>query len=244
MENDKKGFTTDLDERSSDTVILQPAITAGMRKFEDITRTSHRPSLVERDRCIWDAIHSITSANWFIHTGNLKTRSARLVGAEMTQESHEYQYCGGLFETANDNEGRLTWYCENCNTKGRFRWIKRPEVPNILLHLLLKQAVPSLRTGNYIWTEETGVVSLLHEALLYKPDSQGETPPSWIANLGFVFMPGMHTLESLNGFEEWLRYLVKIKFDQLMEMHQSLLPGIVGPKHLGTLNGRTRFWRD
>ncbi|OHB16544.1 MAG: hypothetical protein A2605_03435 [Candidatus Zambryskibacteria bacterium RIFOXYD1_FULL_39_35] len=244
----KQKFVTDLTDRSNDIIILQPAVTAGMRKFADLSRILRRNSSLlntyDWERCVWETVSSIEEAEHFVHTGTLKTRSARMVGSKIEEESLDYLYCGNLFEASVDHNGCLAWHCENCKTKMRFFHIKRDRAPNILLHLLLKQMIPTLRTCNYIWTEKTGVISVLDNALAYKPDSQGDAQPSWKAGLGFTFMPGMHTLENLGGFDEWLRYLVQIKFDQLQEVAESQLPRLIGPKHMGELNRGLRFWRE
>ena len=246
MKNAEKKFVTDLIDRSGDTIILQPGITTGMRGFEDIFRINNNftsPHSHDRDRCVWEIVRSIMDSRWFVHTGTLKTKTDHLEGGNMVPESYDYRYCGNFFEATINDRGELAWYCEYCKTKMRFHHVKEADVPNLLLHLLIKQMVPALRTGNYIWTEETGVVSVLHDGLTYKPTNQTDPSLSWRANLGFVLMPGMQTLKDQGGFGEWLRYLVQVKFDQLQELADSQLPHLIGPKHMGQLNSGLRFWR-
>jgi hypothetical protein len=253
MENNEKKFVTDLSQGHNDIIILQPAITAGMRKFEDLWRILSRASdspeqklgSYEKDRKVFEAIHNITDMGWFIHNGNLKTSPAGLVGARQVTESCKYTYCGGFCEATTTNinyHERVEWYCENCQTSIGTYHLNPAEVPTILLHLLIKQMVPKLCTGNYIWTEETGVVGVLYDVLTYKPDSQ-KFHGAWRASLGFTFMPEMHTLTTPNGFEEWLRYLMQIKFDQLRHLAESQRPHLIGPPHSGEQAGKLRFWR-
>lgn len=244
MENEKK-FVTDLVDQSAKTVILQPAITVGMRKFEDILRiyghfSSFRPR--DKERCVWEAVRSIADSRWFVHAGTLTSYHARLEGGDKVPPSYDYQHCGDFFEAAVNDRGELAWYCENCDTMMRIYHVNQADIPDLLLHLLIKQMVPTLRTGNFVWTEETGVVGILRDGLSYCRRADPSLS-SFGANLGFVFMPGMQTLEGLGGFEEWLRYLVQVKFDQLQVMAESQLPSLIGPRHMGQLNKGLRFWR-
>ena len=237
-------FVSDLMYRSNDIIVMQPAVTAGMHEFKDILRIHVNFSSQDYDRIVWEITTCLDEPPAFVHTGTLKTHAAHLHGGEMLPESYDYEYCGGFCNDAPTKEGKLAWYCENCKTNIRFRRINHTDVSSVLLHLLVKQMIPKLRTCNYVWTEETGVVGVLHDGLVYKPDSQSHLLSSLVASLGFIFMPGMHTLEGLGGFDEWLRYLVQIKFDQLHEMAESQLPSLIGPKHLGELNRGLRFWRE
>lgn len=221
-----------------------------MRKFDDIFRKlrlapkTQEVDKDQRDQFVWELVQSIVEKNpSFVHLGNLKTHEAVNIGTRNSAEKYEFEYCGGLCRTSANDDDKLQWQCDNCLTYTRFRRTKKDDVSTTLLHLLIKQMVPPMRACNYIWTKETGVVGILDEALAYKRQQDQGTIQSWVASLGFVLMPGMHTLDDLGGFDEWLRYLVQVKFDQLNVMAESERTHLIGPKHLGELNRGWRFWR-
>ncbi len=236
MSNADKKFLTDLTNPFGETMIFQPVITAGMQQFADVTRIYRSEHFEpELDRCIWEIVHSMMESNCFVHVGKYTYSSETLVRSG-------FEPCGGFGKATPNTRGELSWGCDKCEVSVRFHHVRHDDVPDALLHLLLKQMVPFLRSGNYLWTPETGVVGVMHDALAYQTNSQ--TPGYWYrANFGFTFMPGMQTLETPSGFEEWLRYLVQIKFDQLRAKAGWQLPGLIGPEHHGMHNGGLRFWR-
>lgn len=218
-------------------VILQPEATAGMREYSNLEEV---PGWAPWDHHIQKIAGEIRDPNRFIHVGNLVLAGSTSNGK---QEVRSYDGCGESIEFV--DQGQLRFICSRCQTNAWFRGRTREELPNLFLHLLLKQVVPDLPTCNYIHLEngiggELGTIAIAGDELGINP--QGGT--GTMASLGFTLMPGMRTLHNLGQFEEWLKALLAIKYQQLEAAAKSLLPELLGPKpHRRGGIYDTRYWR-
>lgn len=142
---------------------------------------------------------------------------------------------------------RLSMTCDNplCEMHLRVERLDPAEFENLMLHMMLKQAVPRLPTLNYVdcsqtkWehsnSEETrriwelGFVSVAFRVLY---GSIGSWPVDYPRqySLGFILMPQIRTANGCDGLGSWLQFLVCAKFAQLRSLQGSSLSWLLGPK--------------
>ncbi|MDE2019033.1 MAG: hypothetical protein KGJ13_01650 [Patescibacteria group bacterium] len=210
--------------------VLHPAVTAGMRTFGDLERLPG-----ELDRKWWELMMSIYRPRHFVHFGNLDYFGRS--GGVAT----DFDACGGFVRLEEDQGEKMVFFCDKCVSKMAFR-MKCPDLADAILHLLLKQMMPGLRIANYLWAEETGTVGVLPNVVRLKSKIQLDTDYATRADLGFMLMPGMNTLEGFCGYDEWVRQLLRVKFDQLAASQDLLRRSVLGPEHFGGRAGYMRFW--
>ena len=205
-------------------VVLQPIETEGMKGVANMDQ----PDKWALNRRI---INGLQNAHRFVHVGNFSIATAK-EGFPCYPESREYHSCGGIIEVKrSDSRPEPKIECSLCPIDALFYHLKLGELPDLLLHLLMKQMFPNLPTCNYFYCEpdkpggELGMMAVAEDILgLKRAGSLG----FWTASLGFVLMPGMRVLDSFGGFDTWARFLVELKFEQIRSSHESLLPALIG----------------
>ena len=222
---------------STTVVILQPPNTIGMRNAADLKERAalhHTPWKLTD--IFYETIGYLSSPRNFLHFGNLKWGGSQVpIDSERRDPPHGalkgFNYCGGIVTIAEDDYNEIRIECEECGTVATSH-IQKHDFPTVLLHLALKQMIPSLSMCNYIACDEysIGTVAVYNDALGIKEGSC-----LWKASLGFVLMPGMHIdhgfyMYGFDGFDEWVRFLVQTKFDQLECLSRDNRPALLGPK--------------
>lgn len=233
---------------SEHIMLIQPAATRKISKQE----------FLEKEENFQQVFNDVTALTGLIHAGSLHCYNY----CDNPGEPIHLEKCGGTlwinpvtaFKKSSFPwlvEGRATYVikCSEglCGMEMGFQPLAKPEINNLMFHLMLKQMAPSIPTCNYVdctstdWVHdemdkikcirELGVVSVASHALwgIISAKNYFASYGEYYS-LGFMLMPGMNTINGCDGFDEWLKFLVKEKFKQLKRQHDEALPFLIGPK--------------
>ncbi len=209
------------------------------------------------DKFFNEILKDITTLSNLVHGGSFK--ASCYVDEDERGLPLRIRHCGGMltFSTNINQEGWHKNYnrggsitCTGLCGMDLVTRLPINELKTAMLHLALKQMLPDLPMCNYIdcsqakplnWRSEDkkeiedvhalGLVSLLYKSLLGNlkdVDSFVYSIEDW--GIGFILMPGMNTLNSSDGFDEWLRFLINKKFEQIKKHHNKSLSALLGPK--------------
>jgi hypothetical protein len=186
---------------------------------------------------------------WLGCGGNLKFSSEKMRSGEL----HSWPYMG-LGQRAG---AQTHLYCFNgrCNMH-LTSYETLPELQNLMLHLALKQMVPELKTCNFLdyrdqitlfdatdWgIGKLGVIAFKGEIfkgiisgkqsedlfLHLKTQLFGYESQGW--GMAFMLMPGMATTSGFDGLDQWFKFLLLEKFEQLETLSERLAEFFIGPK--------------
>ncbi len=252
---DQKDSMSKYTDRSEHTIgsgsilLFQPSMTVGLSREQ------------LRDKGTLQAALSETMGFDLIHIGSLdyNTHNDQFGGPYALGPQ-----CGGRLVLKSSKETRWSLRyatgnfiaCSNpqCGAELVTSYIPTREMlADAMLHLAMKQMVPSLSTANYLnccakthTSDETekkkidairqlGLISFLHNALTGYIDNgyfhqKGQPQMMREFSLGFMLVPGMNTIDGCDGYDQWLQLLVEKKFEQLLEQHRALRPTLLGFK--------------
>lgn len=183
-----------------------------------------------------------------LHAGNLRTSHELYsrAGAGRIRKLF-FQACGGSITNQtrqNSSYNTVTIGCSKCLVEFEIPdyAYSEDDLTVAMLHLMIKQMIPDMPFCQYIdcglWRGSSGDDPEEIEAVrqLGLVSFIEEEPCANLSGLGFILMPGMRTLYGCDGFDEWLKFLVKKKFEQMhrflkisnRKAHFSLL----GPKKI------------
>lgn len=162
-------------------------------------------------------------------------------GALKIEQIKEHQKKGRL------KNAQLIVSCSNHNCKMELgAFMAADQLWNLLFHLMIKQMVPDLQSCNYIdclqmvkisnsgcdLASKLGMISLSDTIFAGKLDNGYFSESAWLEGfaLGFTIQPGVMTLNSCDGFDEWLKFLFLKKMEQIKEMLETSNLFLRGPK--------------
>jgi len=231
-------------------VIVQPWTTHCLEKVEELGK-------LKNDQEMFEEIYETTVENiWLKLVGILRISESKPISFDFYKKDDKFN-----IENVESEERHGTFHSSSeLRTKFHFNPLRssrdKPELHLYsrlsieeqkinLLHLMIKQMVPSLPMCNYIVCDQEietrqgrktklGLISLSTEKfenlLPVSGSIHGERKKKGEFIMGFTLLPGMNTLESCDGYDKWLRFLLGAKFGQMRQLQKSIMPQWIGPK--------------